>query len=175
MNQILLMLLGGDRRSIGRANEVVQIILQQPEKFDDLFQGFYELDPIIKMRTADAIEKITAEKPDLLIPYKQRIIDLVDKINQIEVQWHFAQIIPRLPLSEIEIYKAYQMIENYLLSTSAIVKTFSYQCLLELALQDPALLPQTRKHLEIGMTSPTKAVQSRCHKLLKEIEKHEKQ
>ncbi|MEL7568910.1 MAG: hypothetical protein AAGU27_29150, partial [Dehalobacterium sp.] len=59
MNQILKLLVGEDRRSIGHSDEVVQIILQQPEKFDELFQGLYELDPIIRMRTADAIEKIT--------------------------------------------------------------------------------------------------------------------
>ncbi|MHB8807861.1 MAG: hypothetical protein ACYC59_09805 [Anaerolineaceae bacterium] len=174
MNQILQMLVGGDRRSIGRANEVARIILQQPEKFDDLFQGFYDPDPIIKMRTADAVEKITAEKPYLLAPYKQEMINLIEKTDQIEVQWHLTQILPRLPLTKGEIVNAYQLIEKYLSSSSAIVKAFTYQCFFELALQEPDLLPQTRKHLKMGMESPTKAVQSRCRKLLKEIEKYEK-
>ncbi|MGV8026322.1 MAG: hypothetical protein AB2L18_07190 [Anaerolineaceae bacterium] len=174
MNQILQMLAGGDHRSIGRANEVVRIILQQPEKFNDLFQGFYDSDPIIMMRTADAVEKITADKPDLLVPYKQELIDLIEKTGQMEVQWHLTQILPRLQLTKPEIFKTYQMIEKYLVSSSAIVKAFTYQCFFELTLQEPDLLPQTRKYLENGMECPTKAVQSRCRKLLKEIDKYEK-
>jgi len=173
MNTVLKMLCGGDRRSIGRSDEVVQIILLQPEEFDNLFQGFYDPDPIIKMRTADAVEKITAQKPDLLTPYKQNIMGLIEKTGQMEVQWHLVQILPRLPLTKAEIVNTYQMVEKYLTSSSAIVKTFTYQCFFELALQQPCLLSQTRKHLEIGIRSTTKAVRSRCRRLLKEIENYE--
>lgn len=174
MNQILKLLVGEDRRSIGHSDEVVQIILRQPEKFDELFQGLYELDPIIRMRTADAIEKITINKPNLLIPYKQKILDLINKVDQIEVQWHFAQIIPRLSLSTDEIDNSFRIIEGYLTSPSAIVKAFSLQCLFELTLQKPDLLPQTRKHLNKGLESSVKAVQSRSRMLLKEIEKYDR-
>ena len=105
MNEILEMLQGGDRRSIGRADEVVVRVQKNSPDFNLLFQGFYENDPLIRMRTADAVEKITATDPKLLIPYKQELLDLIRQIDQMEVLWHLAQIIPRLPLSPDEMNK----------------------------------------------------------------------
>lgn len=174
MNQILKLLSGGDRRSIGRSDEVVELILQRPDKFDDLFRGFYETDPVIRMRTADAVEKVTAQDPALLIPYKEPMLELLESAEQIEVQWHLAQIIPRLPLTNDEISRAYQTMEKYLSSSSAIVQTFGLQCLFDLSLRDARLLASTRSYLESGMENQSKAVRSRSRNLMKELEKHEK-
>ncbi|HOJ00471.1 MAG TPA: hypothetical protein PLL88_02540 [Anaerolineaceae bacterium] len=174
MNQILKLLSGGDRRSIGRSDEVVELILQQPDKFDDLFRGFYETDPVIRMRTADAVEKVTAQDPALLIPYKEPMLELLESAEQIEVQWHLAQIIPRLPLTNDEISRAYQTMEKYLSSSSAIVQTCGLQCLFDLSLRDARLLASTRSYLESGMENQSKAVRSRSRNLMKELEKHEK-
>ena len=58
---ILEKLKGGDRRSIGRANEVVADVLRDPTLFDALFNGMLNDDPIVRMRSADAVEKITAQ------------------------------------------------------------------------------------------------------------------
>ena len=173
INSILELLAGGDRRSIGRSDEVVQLVLQQPGKFAELFQGFYIDDPVIRMRTADAIEKITAVNPQLLFPYKQAILDMVDQISQIEVQWHLTQIIPRLPLDQKEIGKSYSSIEKYLESSSAIVRAFSLQCLFDLSKKDPGYINVTKKHLETELQNPSKAIQSRCRNLLKEIKSYE--
>ena len=147
MNEILELLQGGDRRSIGRANEVVNMVQKNPAHFELLFQGFYESNPVIRMRTADAIEKVTSAAPELLIPYKQDFLALVHQINQMEVLWHFAQIIPRLSLSTEEIKTVYPSIEKYLSHPSAIVKTSAMQCLYDLSQQKPALLPATMSHL----------------------------
>ena len=173
MNSILDLLIGGDRRSIGRANEVSQLILQQPDKFSDLFQGLYAQNPVIRMRAADVIEKVTANDPHHLIPYKQAVLDLLDQTSQIEVQWHLAQIVPRLPLNQDEVQKSYASIEKYLESSSSIVKAFSLQCLFDLSQKAPQYLPITKQYLEKGSRSSTKAVQTRCRRLLEEIEKYE--
>lgn len=171
MNSILELLAGGDRRSIGRSDEVVRLVLRQPEKFTELFQGFYIDDPIIRMRTADAVEKITAINPQLLFPHKQAILDLVEQVSQIEVQWHLAQIIPRLPLDQKEIGKSYSSIEKYLESSSAIVRAFSLQCLFDLSKKDSGYINVTKQYLEKGLQNSSKAIQSRCRTLLKEIKK----
>ena len=70
MPSILEKLQGSDRRSIGRSNEVVAEVLAQPSLFDELFGGLLDADPIVRMRAADAVEKITAKHPDWLKPYK---------------------------------------------------------------------------------------------------------
>lgn len=66
MKPITKKLAGGDFRSIGKSNEVVTEVLTDPKLFNDLFSGLFDTDPLVRMRTADAVEKITAEKPELL-------------------------------------------------------------------------------------------------------------
>ena len=171
MNEILEMLQGGDRRSIGLADKLVELVRNDPTIFEHLFQVFYETDPFIRMRTADAVEKITATTPGLLIPYKQDLLDLIRQIDQMEVLWHFAQIISRLPLSPDEMNALYPIVVGYLSNPSAIVKTFALQCLYDLSVQEPAFLPATISHLQDGLKTPQKAVQSRSRRLLALLEK----
>jgi hypothetical protein len=136
MKTILKKLSDGDFRSIGKSNEIVQSVLSKPELFDDLFSGILESDPLVRMRSADAIEKITAEKPELLQKFKRSILDRVAYIEQQEVQWHVAQMIPRLKLSKSDATKARNILEGYLMNTdSNIVRVMSLQALTDLALQ----------------------------------------
>ena len=75
MELILEKLRGGDSRSIGRANEVVADVLKDPALFSIVFNVMLEPDPIIRMRAADAVEKITEQHPEWLDPYKQLLIN----------------------------------------------------------------------------------------------------
>lgn len=59
MHELLERVAGGDRRSIGRSNEVVAAVLHEPSLFGVLFGGLWKSDPLIRMRAADALEKIT--------------------------------------------------------------------------------------------------------------------
>jgi hypothetical protein len=68
MEDIILKLAGGDRRSIGRSDEV----LADPSLFDVLFKGMLHEDPLVRMRAADAVEKITARHPEYLQPHKRQ-------------------------------------------------------------------------------------------------------
>ena len=53
-------LAGGDRRSIGKSNKVVADVMRDPSLFGSVFQGMLNDDPLIRSRSADAFEKITA-------------------------------------------------------------------------------------------------------------------
>ena len=75
MSAILQKLKGGDRRSIGRAPEVVADILETPALFAEVFEGMHDSDPLVRMRSADALEKISAEHPEYLQPFKNRLIN----------------------------------------------------------------------------------------------------
>ena len=81
MPNILDKLAGGDRRSIGRVSEVVEEVLAEPALFDQLFAGMFSPDPVIRMRAADAIEKITTRHPEYLQPYKQPLLEQVAGIE----------------------------------------------------------------------------------------------
>lgn len=59
MSDILSKLKGGDLRSKGKSEEVVADILNQPFLFGEVFEGMLNDDPVVRMRAADAIEKVS--------------------------------------------------------------------------------------------------------------------
>ncbi len=79
---ILASLSGGDRRSTGRSDEIVTVVLADPALFGQLIAGLSNPDPLIRMRTADAAEKVTLQRPELLQPYKEQLLDQVSAIEQ---------------------------------------------------------------------------------------------
>jgi len=75
MHHILDKLKGGDLRSIGRADEVVEDIIKDPQLFKFVFEGMKHEEPIIRMRASDVVEKVTRERPEYLRPYKSMLLD----------------------------------------------------------------------------------------------------
>ena len=171
MHPLLEKLTGGDRRSIGRSNEVVAEVLADPGLFGILFEGLLDADPLVRMRSADAVEKITALHPEYLQPFKPRLLDQVALIEQQEVRWHTAQLIPRLALTPDERSRAVSILESYFSDQSSIVKTFAMQALADLAGQDADLRETIIPLLEILTRQGTPAMQSRGRKLLAKLER----
>ena len=169
MHPILLKLTGGDRRSIGRSEEVVAAVLADASLFPHLFRGLVSADPIVRMRAADAAEKVTASRPELLRPFKRQLLDEVAAIDQQEVRWHVAQMLPRLVLTDAERASAAALLRGYLSDRSRIVQTFALQALADLARQDAALLPGVLEILEEKVASGSPAVRIRCRKLLAQL------
>jgi hypothetical protein len=163
---ILHKLEGGDRRSIGRVDEVIAQVLNDPSLFDALFDGMLGDDPVVRMRSADAVEKISAKRPHLIQAYKSRLVQEVAQSEQQEVRWHVAQMLPRLDLNQEEHKTAAEILLHYLDDDSKIVKTFSMQALAELAQRDPSLHPRIVPLLEELTQSGSAAMKSRGRKLL---------
>ena len=166
---VLQKLTGGDRRSIGRVSEVVADVLNDPTLFEAVFCAMLGDDPVVRMRAADAIEKITASHPEHLQPYKTKLIQQVAKIEQQEVRWHVAQMVPRLELSEEERGVVVEILLGYLSNESKIVKTFSMQTLADLAEQDAGLRSQVIPLLEEFTRMGSPAMKSRGRKLLEKL------
>jgi hypothetical protein len=96
MHKLLRSLSGNDRRSIGESNHAAALVLEQPGWIAVLFEGLDSTDPVLRMRCSDAIEKATAQRADLLAPYKRALIRKYSKIEQKEVRWHVAQLLRAL-------------------------------------------------------------------------------
>src|SRR5271163_3700466 len=102
MHRIVKKLAECDRRSIGRSNEVVAEVLVHPRLFPHLIAGLFADDAVIRMRAADAMEKTTARRHDLLRPFKKKLLAIATSTNQKELRWHLALVIPRLKLTPQE-------------------------------------------------------------------------
>jgi hypothetical protein len=169
MHPILKKLSGGDRRSIGRSNEVVAEVLTRPALLRHVFEGLAGDDPVLRMRAADALEKITAQRPELLQPFKTRLLAVAGESDQQEVRWHLALMIPRLKLTRRERAVAVDIVFDYLRDRSSIVKTFAMQALADLASQDASLRAQILPLLEELTAIGTPAMRARGRKLLQHL------
>lgn len=167
MDNVLRKLEGGDRRSIGRVKEVVEDVVNDPSLFGAIFNGMLSNDPVIRMRSADAVEKITLKHPEYLQPYKKRLIQRVAKSKQQEVRWHAGQMFPRLDLSEKESKIIVEILLDYLDDKNKIVKTFSMQALADLAEKNASLRSQVISILQELSKTGSAAIKNRRQKLLK--------
>ena len=169
LHPLLVTLCGGDRRSIGEANRAAQAVAACPELMAVLFQGLASLDPVLRMRCADAIEKASRSRPDLLLPFKEMLLQHHSRQEQQEVRWHVAPLLVRLPLDEAEQAQVLRCLLNYMNDRSSIVKTMSMQALADLALAYPQWLSEIRQHLEELTIIGSPAMQARGRKLLKAL------
>ncbi len=167
--RISALLKGSDRRSIGRSDEVAKLVLRAPKRFAELIQCLWSDDPIVKMRAADAAEKVSAVKPEFLKPYKTELLGLLVEAEQIELRWHLAQMIPRLTLSQVERRRTAETLLHYLEDRSSIVRTFALQALADISRGDAAFQPLVREILEQSTATGTAAMKARALKLLKEL------
>ena len=172
MSEILLKLKGGDLRSIGGAEEVVADVLQNPVLFGEVFEGMLNDDPLVRMRSADALEKVSARHPEYLQPFKKRLINEVSQIKQQEVRWHVAQMFSYLEVSRVERDEMIKVLLSYLdTDKSKIVKVFSMQTLADLAEKDELIRPKVVRKIEEILETGSPAIVSRAKKLLTRLKK----
>ncbi|SRR5208283_5731241 len=167
---ILALLTGGDRRSIGRADQVAAIVSKNPALFPDLIAGLRNEDLLVRMRAADAAEKVSRTTPELLQPHKDELLALMAETQQQELQWHLAAMVPRLSLSAAERQSAASLLNRYLEAPSSIVKTSALQGLADLARGDPAIRDIAIKVLRKAGRNGTPAMKARSRKLLHRLE-----
>lgn len=168
---ILLLLEGGDRRTIGRSDQVVAMVYKDPKLFPELIAGLWSEDPLVRMRTADATEKLTRRNPEFLRPYKQQLLGLMIEAQQQELRWHLAVMVPRLLLSAKERHLAAARLSHYLEDSSSIVKTCALQGLADLAQNNPSFRPRVVETLREASRNGTPAMKARSRKLLVHLER----
>src|SRR5574341_735321 len=166
MHALLQSLCGGDLRAIGNSDRVVSLVLKEHALLKVLFQGIQSTDRVLRMRCADAIEKVTAKHPELLLPYKKMLFRKLSKIEQQEVRWHIAPMLARRPLSETEETVVLNLLLSYTHDRSSIVKTMAMQSLADVAIRNPRLLTEVKQHIGELTAIGTPAMKARGRRLL---------
>jgi hypothetical protein len=165
------MLQGGDRRSIGNSNRIVTRIMRDPRRLAGLIECLWSDDPVIRMRAADATEKISVRRPELIASFKGELLGLAEEATQAELRWHLALMLPRLPLTPSDRRKAWKRMQVYLDDRSSIVKTCAIQAMAELSRGDAALEAEVLDLLQQAGRTGTPAMKARSGKLLKQLQK----
>lgn len=166
MKKVVKLLSVGDLRTTGASEEVIKQVVSNPKLFGDVVNAILVDNPGVRMRASDVVEKITRDNPEWLKPYKNQILTKIARIDQKEVRWHVAQILPRLDLTKRERGQVYELMQFYLEDESSIVKTFAMQALTDIAIQDSSYVNRVRNQVKRLIKEGSPAMKSRGNKLL---------
>ena len=87
---------GGHPNSLGNTLEVVDVVLGNTDKMEDLFLCYQSDDETVRLRTSNAFKRIFRAKPELFNKWKQRFIKEVAEIAQTSAKWTTIQILDEL-------------------------------------------------------------------------------
>ena len=166
------MLTGGHPNSLGRTLDVVEIVLADRDRLEELFRCYRSDDEVVRLRTSNALKRVDAEKHMWLIPFIDRLISETGALDQASAQWTLAQLFGKLKedmtvdqlSSSLKIMK-----RNLAESDDWIVLTQTMETLSVWATEDVALKKWLRPHLERLAEDARKSVKSKATKMLKKL------
>ncbi len=162
---------GGKKNSLGRAEEIVQIVLADHSRLDELYRCLFEDDAWVRMRAVDALEKICRVHPEWLEPYVERLLYEVATIDQASIQWHLAQMFLEIDLSPAQRKKAIDIMKRNIATKEAdwIVASNTMDTLARYVSDDMLPLSELLLLLKVQQGHHSKAVVKRATRLLDEL------
>lgn len=160
---------GRDRRSLGRAGLVIALVAADASRFDELFACLGDSDPLVRVRAADAVEKVTRTSPELLKRHKRWLLEALPEDGESQVRRHAVQMLPRLDLDPAEHGQAVAALMRRLDDSSRFVQTAALDSLARLAMQDETLRPAVHTLLTDRLDDSSSAVRARARSLLRAL------
>lgn len=163
------LLRGGDRRSLQGVPTVIQEVRADPKRVVELFDCVFDDDEIVRMRAADALEKVCREEPARLTPFVERMLTDMAASRQPSVQWHLAQLLGEVPLTPVQRDRAAAVVQEALdTSSDWIVVTCALETLAAFTRQGAVGRDVLQHALDQWSDDPRKAVRSKVRRLRRE-------
>jgi len=159
------MLQGGDRRSKGHADALAADALHDPGLVSELVGALVDPDELVRLRAADALEKASAERPEILAPHAAMLLGPVADLPQHDVRWHVAQMLPRLPLDAAGLRRAAEVMETTLKCASRIARVMAMDGLVQLADRAPQLRTRAMSAVRRAFAAGSPAERARARRL----------
>jgi len=167
MNELLEKLRGGDLRSDGRANEVVEEVLESPQLLPFLLDGLDQPDDVVRGRTSDALEKISRTTPEMLRGLTRKFMDLAEHDDVPMVRWHLVMIFGNIKLSREETDDIISLLLRLLQDKSVFVKSWSIVTLCILGLDNEKRRVEIMETIEALHDDESVAIRSKVSNALK--------
>ena len=84
------MLSGGHPNSLGRTLEVVDAVLADRSRLDDLYRCYFSADEVVRLRVSSAMKRVTIEHPNWAMGFIDGLQSEVAAIDQASTQWTLA-------------------------------------------------------------------------------------
>ncbi|WP_109449485.1 ACT domain-containing protein [Azospirillum sp. TSH64] len=161
----------GDRRAMGDAPSVADEVAADRGKLAELVGCLFDGNASVRMRAADALERVSRGNAGWLDPYVEHLLTDAVAIEQAEVRWHIAQIVPRLTMTEEQRHRAAVLLADWFEnSPSRIVQTSALQAVVDLAESDADLRATSAEMLGRAMRSGVPSLAARARRILKPFE-----
>ncbi len=163
-----ILIVGGKSNSLGRVNDVIEIVLANKARLDELYNCLFEKDPWLRMRAADALEKICRINHDWFQPYIKRFLGELTVCTQASIQWHMAQIFRQVKLTKKQKLEAITWLKalistkdvDWIVSANTMITLFQFT-------QDGSFSnDEMRVLLKIQQSHKSNAVIKRANKFL---------
>ena len=172
MNPLLQSLAQGDRRTTHGVDEVVALCLKNPGNLVQLADAFALPANTVRMRALDALEKISQQRAELLLPLASQILQLHAQVGMVkEDLWNLTQILPRLRLPWNQVQKLLPRLQTQLAHPSRIAAAAALQALVEFSFCFPQLQPAVLAMVLQSAKSDAPSLRARAKHLLKLLEK----
>ena len=166
------MLTGGHPNSLGRTAEVVEAVMADPGRFDELFDCYGSADDVVRLRVSSAMKRLTGTRRELILGALDRLIRDIGILDQASAQWTLAQIFGWLEADMTAEQKSAAlkiMQRNLAGHRDWIVLNHTMETLAGWAAHDRALGEWLRPHLERLSKDSRKSVSRRALRKLAEM------
>lgn len=166
------MLSGGHPNSLGKTLEVVEIVLCDKAKLENLYQTYFSSDEVVRLRTSNAIKRVCLQHPDWIYEYADKLISEIFNINQPSTQWTIAILFRLMTkyLNQSQKFKATEHFKSNLdTQTDWIVINTTMETLFEWSKGDHELTNWLIPRLKKFSTDSHKSISSRATKYLQKI------
>lgn len=165
--------IGGKTNSLGLAEEVVQEVLNDKTRLEELYNCLFESDAWLRMRAADSLEKVCRVHPEWFESYVDRILQEMGNSTQPSLQWHVAQMLVEVTLTHAQHQEAVDWLKARLEDKDVdwIVAANAMNSLVQFTKE--GLIPKTETIalIEGQQSHHSQSVRKRAAKLLAELEK----
>ncbi len=165
------MLTGGHPNSLGRTIEVVNLVLADKSRLEALYSCYFSSDEVVRLRVSSGLKRVCREHPEWLVPYVDRLIRDISKIDQASTKWTLAQLFGMLKtqMSPAQIQKATEIMKRNLReSDDWIVQNTTMQVLFDWSEGNQPLREWILRVLEKMLDSKHGSVAKRANKLLQQ-------
>lgn len=166
------MLSGGHPNSLGRTVEVVDAVLADRSRLDDLYRCYFSSDEVVRLRVSSAMKRVTIARPDWAMTLIDGLQSEIAAIDQASTQWTLALIFDLLAdqLSPFQHRRATDIMKHNLAHHDDwIVLNNSMKVLGKWAKDDPDLARWLQPHAKRLVDDDRKSVASNARKLLAQV------
>ena len=166
------MLAGGHPNSLGRTAEVVDLVLADVSRLEELYSCYSSPDEVVRLRTSSAFKRVSWAHPEWLGAYLDKFLGEVSQIEQASAQWTLAQLFSTLVgrMNAEQLEKAKRVLRHNLSTCEDwIVLNTTMETLVEWAEEDEELKRWLQPQLERLRNDSRKSVSGRAVKLHKKL------